>query len=292
MPAQAPRADVRKRFNALTRECYEDGAPTSTHVGKEMTENDRWLTTQLRRTIFCQGFPIAHPLTVPVRTAWYMPPVVEQFVTPGCQNGKLVITALIPLFVKLSVKVWTSTNPRFAINQGEAEDRFRGGSMFDLAGTGIETTYTEGWVHGLQGEREMLFPISGGAVDSVQFGFRNFSQGPAQAQVVLVSSLISDISDDGGTITVQAGALAALPVVLNGYTYDIYDNGNDRVIQWGEDALSCDQNATFKPARRIWDRRLVQGIDAKADLYLRIYGPQDLEIYSIAAFEHVRREVP
>jgi hypothetical protein len=284
---------VRKAFNALTRECYEDGAPTSAHVGLEMIQNDRFLTTQLRRTIFNQGFPIAHPLALGVSNRWWMPPVIDHFTTPGTINGKLVITAKIPKQARLAVKIWTTSQPRYAVNQGEAEDRFRGGSTYDLIGTGGEYTYTMGWVDGQEGEWEILFPLASGTVEGVQFGFRSFSRGVAgDGHVPIVSSVVSSISEDGTTITVQAGALAALPVQLPGYTFDLYDDANDRVIIWGREALSCDQDDKFTPVDRIWDQRLINGIDAKADVYLRIYGTAELEVYSIAAFEHVRREVP
>jgi len=291
MPAQAPRSLVRSRFNALTRECYEDGAPTSAHVGKEMIENDRWLETQLRRTIFNQGFPIAHPLLLPVSTSWYMPPVMEHFVTPGCQNGKLVITGKIPLSVKITVKIWTNTNARFAVAEGDAEDRFRGGTTYTIFGEGHEATYTEGWTH-QEPLTEMLFPLSGGTVEAVQFGFRNQSRDAGFGDLHLLTSQIVRIEDNGGTVVVQDEALAALPAQLNGYSFQVYLPDTDEVLIRGREALACNSDDEFYPARRIWNRRLINGLDQKANVELRIFGPQALEIYSIAALEHVRREVP
>jgi len=290
--AVAPQHVVRKRFNALTRESYVDGAPTSAHVGQELIENDRWLTTQLRRTVFCQGFPIAQPMTLPQRTTWFLPPPVEHFVTPGTRNAKLVITASIPAAARIVVKVWTNTEPRFAVGEGEAEDRFRGGTTFDIIGDGTERTHT----HTGQANAgdEMLFPLQSGSLESIQFGFRNLSRGDAANVAAVVTSRIISIDDGGGIVTVQNNALAGLPADLNGYTYSIHDTNEDpdEVVILRNDALSCDQDDLFKPARRIWNRRLLQGMDAKSAMDLLIYGAQAVSVQSISAFEHVRREVP
>ena len=244
MAPEAPRYTVRKYYNTLVRDCYQDGAPSSAFVGREMINNDRFLSTQLRRTVCNMGFTLSSggtdaSLDLPISDEWRFAPPVEHMVTPGARNIKMVVTANIPQNMSLDLICYSSTRPRRVTNNA-----FSGGTLYTLSGTGAETTYTKS---GANDGDELIAPAASGTTDRFQFGFRLNEQRALAEVDPVISTLISTASEDGLTLITTAGlALAALPENLTGYSFGIWSSGANLYV-WGPGAgaSSCNQANTF-----------------------------------------------
>ena len=299
MAAEAPRSGVRKYFNTLVRETYEDGAPTSAHLGLETVNNDRWLATQLRKTVINTAFTVSSSgtsalLDFPLYTDWYLSPPVNHLVTAGTQNIKLVLTATIPTGVQVHVRCFCSRLPMLT----SEEDALSGGKTFILTGSGVETTYTK---DGSNNGNELLVPAVSGLMERFQFAFRVVdNRSLTDASAVVQSQLVSNISQDGLTITTSNGAaLNGLPVDLSGYSYALTFTGINMnpQIAWGPTAAaSCNQANQMNPALAIGGRSgeviIRNVVTGSPNYYLTIWEAASTSVYSFCAVEHVRREVP